>query len=587
MLRWAPWVLALSAMSPDSQPDHKNTYCNPMNIAYAYSPHPGGWGVDPAQGLRHRATADPVIVLFHGDYFLFCTNQIGYYWSPDMRLWNFVPRAFLNPGDKGDDSVAPAAFIMDDTLYFTSSDADGSHPIWRSRDPKQNDWEMVVRESGIPGIDPAWLLDDDGRLYVYHGSSNSSPIYGNEVDPKTWKVKSGPVPLVGLHPDRHGWERFGEGNDNTFLPPFIEGAWMTKHKGKYYLQYGGPGTEASGYGDGVYVGDKPLGPFTYQSHNPFSYKIGGFARGAGHGATFQDAAGRWWHTSTIFLSVKETFERRIGLWPAGFDPDGVLYCDQAYGDYPTRVDGSFAGWMLLNRAKPVRSSSTLGAYTANLAVDEDIRTYWSAVTGAPGEWFESDLGEVSAIHALQTNFADQDAGFVGNPPGRFHQYVIEVSKDGKRWEQAVDKSRNQTDVPHDYVELERPIHGRFVRIRILHMPTGKFALSGFRVFGRGQGARPGKVVGFVPLRAGVPKPGDKGPFGDRRGVFLKWQPVDDATGYVIRWGVSPDKLYSAVLVYGANDTTLRALDIESAYYFTVEAFNENGVGDRIETVHCP
>ena len=27
------------------------------------------------------------------------------------------------------------------------------------------------------------------------------------------------------------WERFGENNDNTFLQPFMEGAFMTKHKG--------------------------------------------------------------------------------------------------------------------------------------------------------------------------------------------------------------------------------------------------------------------------------------------------------------------------------------------------------------------
>ena len=43
---------------------------------------------------------------------------------------------------------------------------------------------------------------------------------------------------------------------------------MNKHNGKYYLQYGAPGTEVSGYGDGVYVGDKPLGPFTYQQSIP-------------------------------------------------------------------------------------------------------------------------------------------------------------------------------------------------------------------------------------------------------------------------------------------------------------------------------
>ena len=52
---------------------------------------------------------------------------------------------------------------------------------------------------------------------------------------------------------RYGWQRFGETMDNTFLDPFIEGAWMTKHKGKYYLQYGAPGTEFSGYADGVVV----------------------------------------------------------------------------------------------------------------------------------------------------------------------------------------------------------------------------------------------------------------------------------------------------------------------------------------------
>jgi hypothetical protein len=45
----------------------------------------------------------------------------------------------------------------------------------------------------------------------------------------------------------------------------------------------------------------------------------------------------------------------IGIWPAGFDDDAVLYCNTAYGDYPHYVpqsadqdhlNGMFAGWML-------------------------------------------------------------------------------------------------------------------------------------------------------------------------------------------------------------------------------------------------
>ncbi|MEJ0083422.1 MAG: hypothetical protein WDM78_21275 [Puia sp.] len=29
------------------------------------------------------------------------------------------------------------------------------------------------------------------------------------------------------------------------------------------------GTEIRGYGDGVYIADHPMGPFTYQASNPF------------------------------------------------------------------------------------------------------------------------------------------------------------------------------------------------------------------------------------------------------------------------------------------------------------------------------
>ena len=123
--------------------------------------------------------------------------------------------------------------------------------------------------------------------------------------------------MFKLDDTRFGWQRFGEYLDNTFLGPFMEGAWMTKYQGKYYLQYSAPGIKFSGYADGVQVSSGPLGPWTPQPHNPFSYKPGGFIRGAGHGNTFQDTWGSWWHTSTMVINVKNNFERRLGLWPAG------------------------------------------------------------------------------------------------------------------------------------------------------------------------------------------------------------------------------------------------------------------------------
>ena len=91
--------------------------------------------------------------------------------------------------------------------------------------------------------------------------------------------------LFNLEPEKHGWERFGENHSDNVNSGYIEGPWMTKHQSKYYLQYAAPGTEFNVYGDGVYVGDSPLGPFTYAPNNPFSYKPGGFINGAGHGST--------------------------------------------------------------------------------------------------------------------------------------------------------------------------------------------------------------------------------------------------------------------------------------------------------------
>jgi len=562
----------------------QQTYCNPINIDYGYTPIPNF-----ATHGKHRATADPVIITFKNNYFLFSTNQWGYWWSEDMLQWNFIPRKFLLPRHKGvyDELCAPAAFVIKDTMYLVGSTHGETFPLWKSTNPTQDDWEIAVDSLKVGAWDPAYLYDEEKeQLFLYWGSSNEFPLLGTSVNLETMQSEGYVKPLMSLHPEDHGWERFGEYNDNTFLQPFMEGAWVTKYNNKYYLQYGAPGTETSGYADGVYVSDDPLLGYAYQSHNPFSYKPGGFARGAGHGATFQDNFGKWWHVSTVVLGVKNNFERRIGIWPAGFDEDDVMYCNTAYGDYPTllpatttdHISGSFAGWMLLNYNKPVQVSSTLGGYQPNNLVDEDIKTYWSATTGKAGEWLISDLGEPSTVYAIQINYADQDVEFLGKTLNQSHQYRIYSSANGKDWKILVDKSKNTTDVPHDYVELQNPVKARYLKMENLKMPTGKFAISGFRVFGIGDGPVPGAVEDFIVLRANPKK------YGERRSAWLKWQQNDLADGYVIYFGKDPDKLYGSIMVYGKNEYYFTGMDRTDAYYFKIEAFNANGISEKSAVV---
>src|SRR5215211_613644 len=564
----------------------QRTYCNPVNIDYGYTPIPNfsDWG-------RHRATADPVIVNYKGDYYLFSTNQWGYWWSNDLLNWKYISRKFLRPWNEGyDELCAPAVGIIGDTMIVFGSTYTTNFSIWMSTNPKVNEWKPLVDSFEIGGWDPSFFTDDDGRLYMYNGSSNKYPMYGVELNRKTIQPIGTRKEMYLLEPWRYGWQRFGEHMDNTFLDPFIEGSHMTKYKGKYYLQYGAPGTEFSGYADGLLIGDNPLGPFTPVS-DPLSYKLGGYVRGAGHGATFQDNFKNYWYISTTVVSVKNTFERRIGIWPAGFDNDDVMWCNTTFGDYPhylpaARFTGAqygtngqspyFTGWMLLNYNKPVQVSSALGGYHANHAVDELIKTYWSAASGNKGEWIQSDLGNISTVHAVQINSADQDidSTHLGKVAGQYHQYRLYYSTDAKTWKMLVDKSANNTDVPHDYIELQSPVQAKYIRLENMHMPTGKFAISGLRVFGSGNGAKPDSVQQFIVLRT------EK----DKRSAFIKWSPVNDAFAYNIYYGIQPDKLYTSIMVHANNEYWLKTMDSQKTYYFSIESINENGVSSRTKVM---
>ena len=553
----------------------QKTYCNPINIDYGYTPIPNfsDWG-------KHRATADPVIVNYKGDYYLFSTNQWGYWWSHDMLNWNFVSKKFLRPWNEGyDELCAPAVGIVGDTMIVFGSTYTSKFTLWMSTNPKANEWKPLVDSFEIGGWDPAFFTDDDGRLYMYNGSSNNFPVYGIELNRTTFKPIGTRKEIYLLQDWRYGWQRFGEHMDNTFLNPFIEGSWMTKHNGKYYFQYGAPGTEMSGYADGVIVMNKPLTDEFKAQSDPLSFKPGGFARGAGHGATFTDNQNNYWHVSTIGICVKNNFERRIGIWPAGFDKDDVMFCNTSFGDYPhylpsTKQPGEFTGWMLLNYNKPVTVSSTLGNYNANNAVDESIKTYWSAATGDKGEWIQSDLGAVSTVNAIQINYADQDAEFLGKQINTYHQYKLYSSVDGKNWNLLVDKSNNKTDVPHEYIELEKSVPARFIKLENIHMPTGKFAISGLRLFGNGNGSKPNPVRSFMVLRTER----------DKRSGWIRWAPANDAYAYNIYYGTAPDKLYSCIMVYNANEYWFAGMDKNMPYYFSIEAINENGVSEKTKTI---
>ncbi len=154
------------------------------------------------------------------------------------------------------------------------------------------------------------------------------------------------------------------------------------------------------------------------------------------------------------ISVNYDFERRVGLFPAGFDKDGVLYCNQNFADYPHRIPaGKFDAasqqpeWMLLSYRKPVTASSTAEGSSPGMAVNEDCRSWWSAAGTEPGEWLCVDLGKESDVRAIQVNMADEKlvvdfpADSYGDDRKTRHietrpqisHYTVETSVNGKEW----------------------------------------------------------------------------------------------------------------------------------------------------------
>ena len=585
-------------------------YCNPINVNYRYQ-----FNADPRlHGKLQicREAADPSLIRFQGRYYIFASMTLGVWVSDDLVNWE----NHRLPEELPLYDYAPDVRVLGEWVYFCASNREHNCDRWRTKDILNGPYEKI--EGSFPYWDPNLFVDDDRRVYFYWGCSNATPIYGVELDPKTMQPIGEKKELVFGDPYSIGYERIGE--DNSTLPaseevveakyrafvknspvpeemlppdvkplirgmfsdrPYIEGAWMDKHNGKYYLQYACPGAQYNTYSDGVYVGESPLGPFRLAANNPYSYKPGGFLPGAGHGSTMQDAQGAFWHTSTMRISVNHDFERRVGLWPAGFDGDGELYCNQRYGDWPMAAQGDpwrDPAWMLLSVHKTASASSFLPGHEPEKAVEENVQTWWRAASNSPDEWLQVDLGRVFDVHAVQVNFADDmlDIPCPGEiRPGSQARYIdeddhvtrwkLEGSEDGEDWFVIEDKTKAKTDLSHDLIVREEGFAARYLRLSSLAVPYEQNpCISGLRVFGLGEGEAPSSPK-FLAKRSGEL---------DMNVTILK-QP--DALGFNILFGASPEKLYHSHMVFEPGSRRVGALIKGREYYVRVDAFNENGI----------
>ncbi|MDR1091303.1 MAG: GDSL-type esterase/lipase family protein, partial [Prevotella sp.] len=114
------------AVNKNISPD-KRIVANPMNLNYRFQYD------DPSR----REAADPVLEYFKGKYYLFASKSGGYWSSPDLAEWKYIPCKTIETIE----NYAPAILVLDDELYYMGSGGDCK--IYRNSNPDTDNWQLI------------------------------------------------------------------------------------------------------------------------------------------------------------------------------------------------------------------------------------------------------------------------------------------------------------------------------------------------------------------------------------------------------------------------------------------------------------
>ncbi len=457
----------------------EKTYCNPTPLPdYPIGRTCYYRNLD----IHFRETADPSVIYEDGKWYLYSSCGMMY-WTEDFIHWNHEK---LDTYDVG---YAPTIVKHNGKFYMTAC----SSALYVSDSPK-GPFESLGPLMTVDGEeyycdDPMLFSDDDGRIYLYSGCGGG--IKGVELDAENpTKLLHEPKVMFDMDTENHEWERMGDWNqDGTYS--WVEGAWMYKRNGVYYLTYTGPGTEWISYAQGAYKGPSPMGPWTYMETSPFLSNRYGLVRGPGHGCIVDGPNGTTWAFYTCVVCYASEFERRIGYDPIGFDENGDIIPTKSTENpqwAPGVVEnphlGNATGLLPLTQAARVEASSNAPGRDAVYAVDDSMRSWWQPAADDANPNLTIKISEEQLyIRSMRIMWRDVNLDLRTNTmPGPF-QYTVEArAKDGE-WVTVLDESKNDVDMLIDYKPIKE-MYAHEVRLNIVGKPEGiEPGVISFTVFG--------------------------------------------------------------------------------------------------------
>lgn len=471
------------------------TYCNPLSIpdypvgkrcrdivVGAPSPSTGGWLLDHL--AQYRELADVSVLWHEGKWYMYPSVDMAWVSSDGGITWEHHP---LNVRDVG---YAPTVVRHKGKFLLMASES----PIYTSDSPLgpfTAVGKIELPQGLLRQVDPMLFSDDDGRLYYFWGCSAVGGICGVELDADhPAQIVGTPVRLIErFEPERYPWQRLGDWNEDANAG-YIEGSWMLKRNGTYYLTYSAGGTENRTYAVGCLTSKSPLGPFTPQKNNPIMRNVDGLITGTAHGSFVEGPNHSLWAFYTLRAGVEHCWERRLGMDPAYIGEDGELHVNRA-SSLPQRLTGTSQGaeptsWVPLNTNRRSGASSTAANLNTRLAFDDDLRTWWQPDAADKAPTLTSSLVGNATVHAIRLVWYDVGINTKqGIVPGAF-RYKVELQTAPNTWTAVIDRSASTEDLLIDYRECA-PTKASHARLVILGAPSGITpGVAEFTVFGEAQ-----------------------------------------------------------------------------------------------------
>ncbi len=436
----------------------------------------GLWLAETTQ--QYRELADPSALWHEGKWYLYPSVDMAWVSADEGRTWEHHP---LNVRDLG---YAPTIVQHRGRFLLMASDSDiyaGPTPLGPFTSIGK--MQMPAGKGPQAQIDPM-LFSDGGRLFYFWGCTPNSGLWGVELDAENPTTLIGePKEVIPFKPDTYAFERVGSSNQNPNTG-WMEGSWMIKEGGRYYLTYSAGGTQYRTYTMGAYVSDSPLGPFRPQQRNPIFRSTEGLVTGTGHGCLVRGSRDRIWVFYTVFACVAHGFERRLGLDLAEVDANGELYVPHATST-PQVLPGTGAAeaWLPLNESEPNFGSSSAPNTSGRLAADNSLTTWWLPAADDAQPTLTAHFSSRATIHAARVVWRDVGLDTTsGKNPGPF-RYRIEAETAPGKWTTIIDRSKSTEDFLIDYRECE-PLQATRARLVILGHPPGiQAGVAEFTVFG--------------------------------------------------------------------------------------------------------